>query len=87
MLLVELIFEPAEGPLAWMVRASLRLARSSVIASAKSAMSWYQIQDGSGSMPTRSQFVEVGRVCPSMPVSAVQNTISPVCGLISHRCS
>lgn len=24
---------------------------------------------------------------PSMLVSAVQNTISPVCGLISHRCS
>jgi hypothetical protein len=24
-------------------------------------------------------------VCPSMPVSAVQNTISPVCGLAGQR--
>jgi hypothetical protein len=46
MLLVELVFEPRKAPLPWMARASLRPARSSVIASAKSAMSWYHIQDG-----------------------------------------
>ena len=67
--------------------ASRRPARSSVIASAKSAMSWYQTQDGRGSMPTKSRSSRSTGVCPSMPVSAVQNTISPVCGLISHRCS
>ena len=33
------------------------------------------------------QVVEVHEVWPSMPVSAVQNAISPVCGWISHRCS
>ena len=54
MFFVEFVFEPAEGSLALDSRASLRLARSSVISSAKSAMSWYQIQDGSGSMTIRS---------------------------------
>jgi hypothetical protein len=53
-LLVEFVFEAAEGCLARMAGASLRPARPSVIPSAKSAMSWYQTQDGSGSMQTRS---------------------------------
>ena len=54
-LLVELVPEPAEGAFAWMDRASLRPARSSVMVPAKSAMSWYQTQDGRGWMPTRSR--------------------------------
>ena len=76
-----------KAPLPWMARASRRPVRPSVIASAKSAMSWYQTQDGRGSMHTRSRSSRSTGVCPSMPVSAAQNTISPVCGLISHRCS
>ncbi len=76
-----------KAPLPWMARVSLRPARSSATVSAKSAMSWYQTQDGSGSMPTRSRSSRSTGVWPSMPVSAVQNAISPVCGLISHRCS
>ncbi len=36
-------------------------------------------------MQTRSSSSRSTGVCPSMPVSAVQNAISPVCGLISHR--
>ena len=78
-----------KAPLPWITWPSLRRARSSVVASAKSAMSWYQTQDGSGSMTTRSNSSRSAGVCPSMPVSAVQNVISPVCdrsatGVRSH---
>lgn len=69
-----------KAPLPRIARASLRPARSSVIASAKSAMSWYQTQDGSGSMTTRSSSSRSTGACPSMPVSAAQNAISPVSG-------
>ena len=46
---------------------------------------WYQTHDGSGSMQTRSSSSMLTGVWLLMPVSAVQNTISPVCGSISHR--
>ena len=68
-----------------MARARLRPARSSVIPRANSSMSSYQTQDGSGrilisygSRSSGSTFV-----CPSMPVSADQYTISPVCEQIT----
>ncbi len=76
-----------KAPLPWIARASLYPARSSVIPSAKSAMSWYQTQGGSGSMTTRSSSPRSTGVWPSMPVSAVQSAISPVSGLISQWCS
>jgi hypothetical protein len=45
-------------------------------------MSWYQIQDGSGSMMTGSSSPGSAGVCASIPVSAaVQNAISPVTGV------
>jgi hypothetical protein len=53
MFFAEFVFEPAEGSLALDRPASPRPARSSVIPPTKSAMSWNQIQDGSGSMTTR----------------------------------
>src|SRR6266496_3201020 len=53
-----------KAPLPWMARASLRPARSSVIVSAKSAMSWYQIQDGSGSMQIKSKSSRLAGACP-----------------------
>jgi hypothetical protein len=86
-LLVSSSLKRRKAPLPWIARASLRPARSSVIPSAKSAMSWYQTQDGSGSMTTRSSSSRSTGVWPSMPVSAVQNAISPVSGLISQWCS
>lgn len=67
MLVVELVPEPAEGAFALDGRASLRPARSSVMASAKSAMSWVLDQDGSGSMQTRSSSSRSTGVWPSMP--------------------
>src|SRR6266852_3251909 len=36
-------------------------------------------------MQTRSRSSRSTGVCPSMPVSAVQNAISPVCGLVRQR--
>ena len=86
-LLVELVFEAAEG--AFALDGPCQPAPGTFIGKvpAKSAMSWYQTQDGSGSMQTRSSSSRSTGVWPSMPVSAVQNAICPVCGLISHRCS
>ena len=84
---MKLVFEPAEGSLAWLARASRRAACPLVISAAKSAMSWYQTQDGSGSMTTRSTLSSYAGVCLSMPVSAVQSAICPVYGLISRWCS
>ena len=53
-LLVKLVLEPAEGAPALDGAAEAVGARSSLIWSANSAMSWYQTCDGSGSMPSRS---------------------------------
>jgi len=86
-LIVELVLEAAKGAFALDDPCRLRPACSSVMMSAKSAMSWYQTQDGSGLMQTRSSSSRSIGVWPSMPVPAVQNAISPVCGLISRRCS
>jgi len=78
--LVELVFEPAEGSPALYGACRRRPARSPVIASAKSAMSWYQIQAGQLINADQVQFVEGAGVCPSVPVPAVKYTTSPVCG-------
>src|ERR1035441_1269888 len=86
-LLVQFVFEPAEGALALDSPRQPPPARSSLTCSAKSAMSWYQMYDGSGCMPIRSSSSRSTGVWPSIPVSDVQKTISPVSGLISHRCS
>lgn len=76
-----------KAPLPWMARASLLPAWSSLTCSAKSAMSWYQTYDGSGWIQIKSSSSRSTGVWPSMPVSDVQTTTSPVSGLISHRCS
>ncbi len=84
-----------KAPLPWMARASLRPARSSVMVSAKSAMSWYQTQDGSGSMQTRSNSSEVDRClavdagvgCPERDLSGLRVDQPPVfvVGLVGQR--
>ena len=74
-LLVQLGLEPAECALAVDGPGQcLRAARSS-----------YQTQDGSGPMPIRSSSSRSTGSWPSVPVPEVQNAISPVPGLISHR--
>jgi hypothetical protein len=84
-----------KAPLPWMARASLRPARPSVIASAKSARSWYQVQDGSGSMTIRSRSSRSTGVCPvDAGVSRPERDLSRVrvdqpvmfiIGLVSQR--
>jgi hypothetical protein len=86
MLVVELVLEPAEGSLALDSPAQPVPGTFIGYPSVKSGMSWYQTRDGSGSMTIRSSSSRLTGVCPSIPVSAVQNVISPASGLISQWC-
>jgi hypothetical protein len=87
MLLVELAFEAAEGSLA--PDRMCQPAPGTFIGDPIGEVGHVLVPDpdGSGPMTTRSSSSRSAGVWPSMPVSAVQNAISPVSGLISQWCS
>jgi hypothetical protein len=86
-LLVEFVFEPAEGSLA--LDGPCQPAPGAFIGNCFGEVGHVLVPDTGRQWieHTRSSSSRSTGVCPSMPVSAVQNAISPVCGLISHRCS
>ena len=87
MLLVELVFEPAEGSLA--LDRTCQPAPGTFIGYPIGEVGHVLVPDPGRQRINHNQvqFVESTGVWPSMPVSAVQNAISPVSGLISQWCS
>jgi hypothetical protein len=84
---VRLVLEPAEGSLA--LDGPRQPPPGCGVADALGEVSHILVPDMGWKWGYRNQveFVDVDRFSPSMPVSAVQNSIFPVRGSISHRWS
>ena len=86
-LLLQLAFEPAEGALA--LDGARQSPPRSLVAELTGEVAQVLVPDVGRQRidADQVQIVEVDGIWPSIPVSDVQNATSPVCGLISHRCS